>query len=326
MGHTESHLCFTSEPLAGAGDSVFVADVPSDEIEQYEYKNEFRDATTRFFAVPAARVRELPLVKETFEGLTGRSWNRWIVPVLDRRAVRGDPSLRGKWSLVWVSREGIASARVYRKVEGTFLSIEVMATEEFDPEKDNIVVEHHEEFSADTPSGMKETWRLEHLSGLIPHWAVFPTAWQAWVWNRKVSASANQYLLTLFPKLKGLILASSGKETKHNKARSWRLVADEIGVELSRRLRDDIHLGMLAGHSWTAVNAMPMRIALRVSQNLPDHPWIPPVPKPEYQNPEESGRYLLANLYGAYPKQGPGFDHAPQDRVYSKLEGELTRP
>jgi len=324
-GKTYTHYCFSTEPIAGQGSNVFCADVPMADVQKYEYTNEFHlDTATRFFAIPADFVPHMGLERTQFEEVTGNPWNVFTVPVLDRRVQKGSKS-KGEWSLIWTSREGIASARVVKKepdflnpTQTGFMVVEVKLTVDFDPRRDYVMVEIHEEMEKEVGhSGIKETWRLFTIAGRTPQWAIFPTAWQNWVWDRAVTQSAVDYIVTHFPETREDAEFAVQKESKHNKARAWRNVADTVG----RRLRLD--LGKFASHSWTAVAAMPHRIAMRISQHWSDRPWVPPRPKPEFENPDTSGRILLANLYGAYPKMGPGVDHAPQDRPFIRKEGEL---
>lgn len=317
------HLCFASEPLSGHGPNVLVVDIPEDELVGYEYEYEFHRGA-RMFAIPLPVLTAATVKVEEFATLTGRPWNRWIVPLLDSRPQPRNPRFQGSWALVWTSGAGKVGAKIRRRIQGQYLSVELTASDDYDPIRDYVIAEIHEEQLSDTVRGVKETWHYSHLGGALPYWMVFPVMWQAWVWNEAVLSSALNYLSTLFPSLRGLINAAATKESKHNRSRAWRLVADELNRALTKRLHRPITLGKLAGHSWTAVAAMPLRIALRVSQNLPDTPWEPPVPKPEFQHPDEAGRYLLANLYGIHPTEGPGVDHSPQDRPYAKLEGELT--
>ena len=318
----DSKVRFSTEPSPGQGVNVFSADIAQDVVSRFEYKDPFRPGRARWFALPVDLVRTLDLKRETFENVTGTPWNQWVVPVLDRRVPRNS-TLRGKWAIIWVSRDGVASAKVSKKVEDVVLEVEVTTLTEFDPERDYILVEHHEEMAKEGGAGTKETWSLETLAGRTPQWAVFPTAWQEWVWNRDVVNSAVRYILKYAPSLKDEVNFAMGRDSKLNKTRAWRNVNDEVGRALSRKLNQPIDLGRLAGHSWTAVAAMPLRIAMRMSQHLPNDPWNPPVAKPEYENPETSGRVCLANLYGAYPRRGPGVDHAPQDRPFTGREGEF---
>jgi hypothetical protein len=324
-GHGESHLCFTTEPLQGQGRYVHSIDVPEASALPYEYKNELRQERTRFFALPAPLLASLEIKCEDFEAVTGRKWNTWMIPVLDRRNVRGNPKLKGKWSLIWSSRQGVASAKVGRRLDNTFLSVEVTASADFDPEKDYIVQEKHEEFekSFGSTNQVKETWQFQMVAGASPQWAIFPSAWKAWVWNDRVVKSAVNFLIEQAPQLRDDIMYASHKNNKENTTRAWRRVAEEIGPLVSARFGAAIDLGDLRGHSWTAVAAMPLRIASRLSENLPYDGWTPPLPRPDFADPERSGRYLLANLYGVYPTKGPGVDHRPQDRPYTGNEGEL---
>lgn len=324
-GHKEPHLCFTTEPLPGLGQYVYMVDIPAHLIEKYEYENEFREEKTRYFAIPLSLLKQYPVERNTFEQVTARPWNKWTVTVLDRRAVKGHGDSRGKWAVVWASRPGVASAKVYRRSDKDYLSIEVTATSDFDPEKDYLVVENHEEMDRISGPGTKETFKLVTIAGPTPQWVIFPSEWQKWVWDRQVTNSAIDYITSHAPHVKEDVRYAMQKDSKQNKARSWRIVADEVGRTLSAKLGERIDLGKLAGHSWTSVAAMPHRIANRMSQHLPYAPWVPPMPQPEYASPEESGRYALANLHGPYPTRGPGIDHAPQERPYTGREGELGK-
>lgn len=325
------HYCFSTEPLAGKGKFVYSIDIPQQEAEKYEYDNPFQDQRVRFFALPQSVVSNYKVERGSFDEITGRPWNEWIVPVLDRRAVR-NPKMRGRWAIVWASREGIASARVHEKKldhdsgEPIYIAVQIRTTSEFDPTKDYILVENHEEFTRLGGVGVKETWNLRTLAGVEPEWAVYPKAWQAFVANLRVRRSAINFILRIAPEVADDVRYAEQRISKFNKARAWRNVAEQVSKALTRRLKEPISLGKFAAHSWTQINAMPIRIAKRASQHLPENKrWIPPIPEPVYVDPDRSGRYVLANLYGAYPTRGPGVDHAPQIRPYHHLEGELDR-
>ena len=327
----KQHFCFSTEPLAGKGRFVYSIDIPSSLAEKYEYENPFQDRRVRFFALPQSVVSNYKVERGSFDEITGRPWNEWIVPVLDRRAVR-NPKMRGRWAIVWASREGIASARVHEKKldhdsgEPIYIAVQIRTTSEFDPAKDYILVENHEEFERLDGIGVKETWSLRTLAGVEPEWAVYPKAWQAFVANLRVRRSAINFILRIAPEVADDVRYAEQRISKFNKARAWRNVAEQVSKALTRRLKEPISLGKFAAHSWTQINAMPIRIAKRASQHLPEKKrWIPPIPEPVYVDPDRSGRYVLANLYGAYPTRGPGVDHAPQIRPYHHLEGELDR-
>jgi hypothetical protein len=267
--------------------------------------------------------------QETYETLTGRPWNKWVVTVLDRRGVEPGSRRKGKWAIVWQSRDGIASARVSQKVEqegrDLFLSVEIKTTSDFDPETDYIVIEDHEEQAQSwTQERVKETWRLQGLAGVCPQWMIYPTIWKDWASDRRVQESAVTYILDNVPAshrqdVAADVAFAQRRGEKEIKARAWRNVADRIARIF------DFEFGMLPAHSWTAVNAMPMRIARKMATHLPYAPWDPPKPQPEYADPNASGRKALANLYGPFPKHGPGVDHAPQDRPFIGREGELGK-
>jgi len=91
-----------------------------------------------------------------------------------------------------------------------------------------------------------------------------------------------------------------------------------------RKGKPDATIGMLASNSWTAVTAMPLRLALRMSNHVPEA-WEPPMAKPENADPDSSGRVLLANSTGAFPTDGPGVGEKMANRYVMRREGELTR-
>lgn len=232
FGSPHNHLCFTAEPLAGRGPFVHTIDLPMEEAKRYEIKNEFRSPSARFYAVPLEVLRGLPIKEDTFEAVTGRKWNEWVLPVLDRRDVPKGSKVRGKWAMVWASREGIASVRVHRKLEGrgqtVYLSVQVTTTSDFDPATDYIVLEEHTESERDG-GGVKETWRLETLAGTTPQWVIFPKAWQEFVWSPAVADSAADFILNLAPDAWEEVTLGRKKGSKADKARAWRRASSDAG-------------------------------------------------------------------------------------------------
>lgn len=326
QGRTYPHLCLTTEPLAGFGEYLFSVDIPAELATEYEYKEEFlQDGRARFFAIPLPILAHFTLTRQRFEEVTGRPWNKWTVTVLDRRTTRHS-KIRARWALIWLSREGVASAKVAGRVgdgEDTMtLSVEITATSDFDPLTDYIVIEDHTEEEQSFFPEPKETWKLRTLAGQTPRWVSYPSLWKAWVWDKEVQQSAVDYLISVAPEVKPLITYAKERTERHEVTAAWRKVSDEVARVLSRRLRNKFDLGRLAGHSWTAVAAMPLRIANRLSENLPYQSWQPPKPRPDYEDPDKSGRVILANQYGPYPDRGPGVDHTPQSRPYEHREGE----
>jgi hypothetical protein len=318
-----NHFTFAAEPLAGYGPYVYSIEVPTSVVEPFMFSNIHRRERASHYALPRQVVVDSQPTRETYHDLTGSAWNSFLVDVMDRRPRKGETDLVGMWSLVWISREGIAKARVAERKDD-LLTLQIETTSEFDPTKDYVVLEEHEEFLAGRNEPPKETWALFTLAGQAPQWQIFPTAWQNWVSDASVAQSAIAYMMRMVPEVQRDIEYAQHLESKHNRARAWRNVADQMATLLSRQLRRSVDLGKFAGHSWTAVLAIPLRIAMRLGAYVGEE-WVPPLPKPEFQHPESSGRVLLANNYGAYPSRGPGVDHVPQDRPYEKRQSELRK-
>lgn len=224
-----------------------------------------------------------------------------------------------RWGLLWESRPGLASALIASREQGrdgepNQLTIDVALSSDFDPTRDYLVLEKHWIRERAHGDG-KETWELELLAGTAPRWMVFPWAWKNWVDNERVMLSALTFILQHVPTARDDVQYAVKCDSKHNKARAWRNVSQLIEGALSRKLHKEVVLGQLAGHSFTAVQAMPHRIAQRMG-NWVDGEWEPPIPRPEFEHPDKSGRSLLANHYGPYPREGPGVDHSTVDRPY----------
>ena len=240
----------------------------------------------------------------------------YIVEVDARQGHNGiaNGGLFGRWSRVWASRPDVVSVRV---LESTWQSgagypawrrahtvVEIETTCEFG-ERDYLIEECRY-----TPqpglggSGGEESFRL--LAGTMPAWADFPSAWQEWV--AKVRDEGVDFLIAYAagergasaerieefryygepprspqarPDLLKAILHAERKCAKNRIISAWVDVAGMIGFgeEQVRRIRGT--------GSWTAVRAMPIRIALRLG-------WVPSVPKPRYQKMEE-GAVLIAD-------------------------------
>lgn len=254
------------------------------------------------------------------------AWTHGEVTLLDRRRTC-NPCKLGEWSLVWTSRPGVVDARIVHqeggRADGTFLSVRLEPTPEFDPERDYVVIEYHEEYENE-PGRLNEVWRMEVLAGRTPDWVSFPIAWKNWVSDRTVRGSALEYIFRLVPDVANLIRQAEALTDSSRKSRAWSDIPRKIEVLLSAQYGRPVELGKFATHSQTGVAAIPHRIASRLHTHT-GVKWVPPVPQPEYENPEESGRYLLANLYGLYPQRGPGVEHMPQERPHIGRVSELAR-
>lgn len=119
------------------------------------------------------------------------------------------------------------------------------------------------------------------------------------MFDKEVRESAIAYIREHIPEVNIDIDYALRQENKVNMARAWRIVADKVGSSIGT------DLGMMATHSWTAVNAIPQRIVSRMGG------WEAPREKPEFEHPQRSGRILLANNYGVGPDVGPGVDESP---------------
>jgi hypothetical protein len=102
-----------------------------------------------------------------------------------------------------------------------------------------------------------------------------------------IQDSALNYIREEYPHLVSKIQYAQAQVNKLRMADAWQRVADQISEELN------VPLGRLPVGSWTSVMAMPIRLAERVSSHISPR-WLPPIPKPEYENPDKSGRILIA--------------------------------
>lgn len=303
----------------GLGPVVFQVDIPQMELGQFEYQNEWRAEHVRFYALPLSMLERFPPTKTTFQSITGRPWNAFVVVAYDKVPRQRRVS---QWSVVWQSRRGVAHPRVKEQTP-TLMTIEIQTTTDFDPEKDYIVVETHEVQNRTIGNPVKETWKQDVIAGIEPEWALFPKKWKNWVFNEKVKKSAIDFILSNCPGAKQFVDFALGLNSKENEFRAWERVMREIERAVQQRFGVDVNLGKLPGQSYTAVKAMPHRIASRLAQHLPYGGWEPPVPQPAYASPDISGRIVVANPVGVYPTSGPGVDHRLADRSRDGNEGKF---
>lgn len=102
----------------------------------------------------------------------------------------------------------------------------------------------------------------------MPQWAIFPEAWQAFVDDPEVQDSAIKYIRGKARK-KGkktleLVEYAERKSAKNTIYSAWKEVAEAFGLT---------HLKF--GYTWTAVSAMPIKIATALG-------WKPPKPRPQW--------------------------------------------
>lgn len=318
-----AHVVGASIPIPCWGEWVFTVNVTDEEAAEYAVPNPLgsQDKSTQYFIVPVRRVAGIHPV--SFESMTGRPWNAMTVTMLDTRAKR-DRSNEVSWTLLWASRQSAATMTVAHKSD-QLLQITATLAKDFDFATDYICFEQHTERpNPNVPSGVKESWLLGHVAGVAPTWATFPPAWKEWVGNAKVQASAVAYIRTHIPEANVAIDRALSFASKENVIGGWTEVKFIIDRELQKDLGGDVKIGTLATNSWTAVMAMPLRLALRLS-NYTEHVWEPPVEKPEFSDPDASGRVLLANPTGTYPTHGLGVGEQMKDRYYMRREGEMLK-
>jgi hypothetical protein len=195
----------------------------------------------------------------------------------------------GSWARIWASREGIASVTTviddHKYLPGRLdyhedhVAVDVETTGDFDPERDYILVEHKR---SPNPylggSSSRESYEL--LFGKMPAWADFPRAWAAWVHDKNVQASAVDHILRRVPDARAEVEYAQRKRAKGTISGAWEVVARLCATATGRSMD-----GIWGTGSWTAVEAIPIRIAQRLGG------WSPPVPRPIY---EKNGAVLVA--------------------------------
>jgi hypothetical protein len=280
----EAHVCFTSVPLAGHGPWLYVLEVPESVLRTYEYSNPLHPQSVRYFALPLSVASSYEAHEYPYEALVGSSWREWDLVLRDP----ADP--HDKWSRLWVSRVGVATA--VRKVEAGVEKAHVELTGLFDPSMDYVIVEHQKYGG--------RAFELELLAGTMPGWADFPSRWHAWANDPENRRSALDYIMEVAPETRSELLKTEYRSRgKLEKIQGWRRVAGMVSSHINR------DLGQIPAGSHTSVQAMPLRIAQRIGG------WNPTLPKPEFESPESSGRVMLAaptNIpprVNSDPRQGP---------------------
>jgi len=199
----------------------------------------------------------------------------------------------GSWARIWASRENITKITII-KDEHSFtpgrlayhkdtVIIDVVPNENFNEEKDYILCEHKR---SPNPflGGSSSREYYELLFGKkMPAWADFPKAWSCWVRNFEVQGSAIKHILKKVPTAKEYIEYAQRKTAKGTITNAWLEVAEHCEKVTGKKLGD-----IRGSGTWTAVDAMPIRIAQRLGG------WKPPVPRPVYG---ERDAVLVASPY-----------------------------
>lgn len=297
LGWDEEHVTFTSLPLFGVGPYLYEASVAYDTIRVFEYRHPFRRDGGQFFAVPLSIAETFNLVEIDFFTKMNQDWDVFAV-TLYQGYREYDDNKSEEWGKVWISRPGVATARLLedtRDSVGERRRALIKLADSFDPLKDYVIYE--EGWEKPTKRNARG-WKLTLLAGAnVPPWAFYPWAWSMWVSNEKVQRSAVEYILRHVPEaeleVQFAVMQANKPKNRTNTARAWRIVADRVGSELGS------DLGVIDYGSDTAVRAMPLKIANRMgTRTRIGEPWVPPLPRPEHAHPDESGRVLLAKPEG----------------------------
>lgn len=132
---------------------------------------------------------------------------------------------------------------------------------------------------------------VQHIAGKAPRWANFPEQWAAWVQNQDVRTSAFGYITARVPAAASPLTVATRKTGKQKLIEAWGEVARACGLDEAK---------IKGSGTWTAVHAMPVRIAQALSGKAPRaERWEPAVPRPIYEDAEKSGRVLVASPKGA---------------------------
>ena len=204
----------------------------------------------------------------------------------------------GSWAQIWASRDGITKIAILEEYHTRHggrneyhddrIVVDVVPTGDFGENVDYILIEYKR---SPNPylrgSSMRESYEL--VAGKMPTWAAFPGEWRKWINDKKVNKSAIAHIENNAPwKIKhdiSKLIDYAGRKTSKGNIRSgW----DEI-----QKLLLDFHTLKYTPehtHSWTGVKAMPIKIASAMRAH-----WKPPVPRPRYQNREESGAILICS-------------------------------
>lgn len=295
----EGSVVFTDTPLSGVGPLVYVLNIPDQIALRFQIVVSLDPEGMRRFALPPSQFSAKDLHEYRFNQITGHEWDEFRVVLCDPQE---NPAAQ-PWSLVWVSRPGVAVVK--DREQGKVEAVTIKLTPFFDPTEDYIIVEKRQY------DGKK--WDLSTIAGRVPMWADFPNHYARWAQNPEVIRSAADYLIEQVPAARLEVETARRQNTKSSMVRAWKVASERIGKEIRRPLGD------FKTGSWTSVSALPIRIAQRLG------PWEPPIPKPEYVNPENSGRVLLASADRHQGEQQAGatpFRAAP----FSEARGGISTP
>lgn len=290
------HITLSTKPLGGKGPFLFVTDVPQLTVARYEYRNPFQREGGQFFAVPTSVASSLRFKPIDFYEAASSEWNIFHTVIVDRptKAQAFDDE---KWNKVWMSRSGIATAEIIEHIDdyaGTRMKARIKLTDSFNPETDYLIVEERwQRILNHNVNG----WKLRSFAGYVPRWAAFPWEWNRWVMNKKVLSDACRWIKWNAPFASFLVDEALEEmllpNNRLNAGRKWAFLASEIGRHYNKSL------GQFNYQNDTLMRSMPMKIASRLVR-VGGEQWVPSIPKPEHQRPEDSGRVLLVDEEGIH--------------------------
>lgn len=194
---------------------------------------------------------------------------------------------------LFASRQGVVTIE---KVDDCFPTnaVAVTLTRKFRPESDYVV-------RVVNKGGRLET---QLIAGKEPRWCSFPAQWAAWVENPAVVDSAIAYIVSRVPAANDKLVIAARKVGKQKRVEAWSEVARVCELDVAK---------IRGKGTWTAVKAMPIRIAQALSgDGKRGQKWEPPVPRPIYKDAQSSGRVLVAGPKVAAVSASADADAAPQ--------------
>lgn len=292
------HVTVSSKPTAGGGEYLYAADVQHEALSRYKYNDPFRRELADFYAVPLSVAEKYRWHETDFYEAAHEEWDTFNIQLFNGKR-RYEQHETETWSQVWVPRPNIVKAEITEELDdhvGRRVKAQLKILPTFDQEQDYLIVEERWRKPMQPSTG---SWKLKLFAGVLPQWAFFPWAWTRWVENSMVQRSAVAHILFEVPNAHDEVSFALSQAMKRsnrvNTARAWRVVSDTISREIGH------DLGVIDYNSDTAVRAMPLKIAGRMERGK-CAPWNPPIPKPEFKHPDESGRVLLVSPEGVYPK------------------------
>jgi len=196
----------------------------------------------------------------------------------------------GFWAEIIVSRPEIVNIQIVKEEHKykpgklnyhyDYVVVKLMWNPENLSPQDYIII-HHRHSPGFTRGGVRREF-YELVAGTMPSWASFPCLWKKWV--EKIRDEAIGYIFSLAAKLHDqelteLIECACRKTAKNKMYRAWSKIQKYL--EKRRLLKYQPEHGT----SWTAIKAMPIKIAKAAG-------WKPSIPQPVW---EPKGGIIIAS-------------------------------